>query len=549
MVPEGQTTGSQRDARGFYSVTEAAALLGVNRVSVWRWIKAGHLAAARLGHRTTRIKKEDLERVLIRVGGRSKRGAWREGSADQRRDAEHVVQFYESDDYLLEAVAGFLGEALRRGGVAIALATQAHLKGIESCLSAAGRKVASARASGRLILLDAAETLSQICVDGDVDESKFREVIGGLVTQAETTAAGRKIHAFGELVALLVDAGNSAGAIRLERLWNGLQREHRFALFCGYPMDRFSGEAYGEVLSDVCAEHSRVVPAESYTALEDSHAQLRAIAILQQQAQSLAGVLVAERAAREKAEAAVRARDEFLSIAAHELKTPITTVLGRAQLDLRRLRRTGALVVGEAEETLETIVQQARRMTALTTHLLDVTRLERGVLVIDARDTDLNALVHDVVKGLTIDPARHPVSVQAPEQLSAWVDPMRVEQVLINLLDNAVRYSPQGGAIEVRLERDMVVRESGPLECARLTVRDHGLGVPDAQRELVFDRFHRAHAAAGDAGWALGGLGLGLYITRQIVERHGGTIACNSPAVGPGTEFVVTLPLTRGADA
>src|SRR5687767_1380182 len=111
-VPEGQTTGSQADRRGFYSVTEAAALLGVNRVSVWRWIKAGNLPAARLGHRTTRIKKEDLERVLIRVGGRSKRAPWRDASADAH-GAEHVVQFYESDDYLLEAVAGFLGEALR----------------------------------------------------------------------------------------------------------------------------------------------------------------------------------------------------------------------------------------------------------------------------------------------------------------------------------------------------------------------------------------------------------------------------------------------------
>ena len=92
----------------------------------------------------------------------------------------------------------------------------------------------------------------------------------------------------------------------------------------------------------------------------------------------------------------------------------------------------------------------------------------------------------------------------------------------------------------------MVVRESGPVECARLTVRDHGVGVPEGQREQVFDRFHRAHAAAGDAGFALGGLGLGLYVTKQIVERHGGTIACEA-AEGQGSAFVVTLPLSRAA--
>lgn len=544
MVPEGTPDGAQGTPRGFYSVTEAASLLGVNRVSVWRWIRAGHLPAAKLGHRTTRIRREDLERVLVRVGGRSKRAAWREDSADAHHGAEHVVQFYESDGFLLESVATFLEQALRGGGVGIALATREHIGGLDERLGAAGINLARMRASGRLTTLEAGEVLGRICVDGEVDEGLFKDVIGGLIAKA--AAGGKRVHAFGELVALLVDAGNSAGAIRLERLWNGLQREHRFALFCGYPMDRFGGAAFAEVLSDVCAEHTRVVPAESYSALEGSQEQLRAIAILQQQAQSLAGVLVAERAAREKAEAAVRARDEFLSIAAHELKTPITTILGRAQLDLRRMRREGMLAGEEAEATLETIVQQARRMTVLTTHLLDVTRLERGVLAIERREIDLVGLVRGAIKGLTFDAARHPISLDAPERLVVEADAMRLEQVVTNLLDNAVRYSPHGGAIEVRLEREVVVRKSGPVECARLTVRDHGVGVPEGQREQVFDRFHRAHAAAGDAGFALGGLGLGLYVTKQIVERHGGTIACET-AEDQGSVFVVTLPVSRSA--
>ena len=531
------------DGRGYYSVTEAAALLGVNRVSVWRWIRAGHLPAARLGHRTTRIRREDIEQVLVRVGGRSKRAAWREDTAGAHHGAEHVVQFYESDDFLLDAIAGFLGEALREHGVGLALATPEHVAGLERRLVAAGLNVGKLRSSERLITLDASETLARICTDGEVDEAKVDRVIGGLVARAAEVAGDRKVHAFGELVALLVDAGNSAGAIRLERLWNGLQTRHRFALFCGYPMDQFGGTAFSEVLSDVCAEHSRVVPAESYSALEDPHAQLRAIAILQQQAQSLAGVLVAERAAREKAEAAVRAREEFLSIAAHELKTPITTIMGRAQLDLRRLGRGGTVAPEDLTDTLETIVQQARRMTVLTTHLLDVTRLERGELPLHERETDLVALARGVADAMPLDRARHSVTLRAPEKLIVWVDPMRMEQVVTNLLDNATRYSPQGGAIDVTLEAVNGGSAGSGETWARVTVRDHGVGVPEVERERVFDRFHRAHAVAGNAGWALGGLGLGLYITRQVVEQHGGTIVCERPADGDsGTAFVVTLP-------
>ena len=531
--------------RPYYSVTEAAALLGVNRVSVWRWIRAGHLPVVRLGQRTTRIRRDDLDRVLVRVGGRTKRAVWREAAAGAHHDAEHVVQFYESDDFLLDAVAEFLASALRVGGAAIALATSAHREGLERRLGAAGVDTMAARADERYVALDAAGVLARVTKDGEVDETLYNEVIGGLV--GRLAARGGKVHAFGELVALLVDAGDPAGAIRLERLWNGLQRRHRFSLFCGYPMSQFGGEAFGQVLSDVCAEHSRVVPAESYSALEDPEAQLREIAVLQQQAQTLTGAVAAEREARARAEAAVRAREEFLSIAAHELKTPITTILGRAQLDLRKLRRradAGADELrGELSETLETIVQQARRMAVLTTHLLDVSRLERGAIQLERRETDLMALVRGVVDGFggSVDPARHPISIVGPDTLVAQVDAMRLEQVVTNLLDNAVRFSPNGGEIRVAVERVAGDDEAG-CERVRIAVRDHGVGVPEAERTRIFERFHRAHALPGDAGWAMGGLGLGLYIAHQVTERHGGTIAHEAPD-GPGACFVVTLPL------
>jgi signal transduction histidine kinase len=125
---------------------------------------------------------------------------------------------------------------------------------------------------------------------------------------------------------------------------------------------------------------------------------------------------------------------------------------------------------------------------------------------------------------------RHPITVQAPPRLEADVDSLRLEQVLTNLLDNAVKYSPEGGQIDV-------VVAAADNEFAEISVRDHGLGIPPEKRGQIFERFYQAHSGAHR-----GGLGLGLYISRQIIEQHGGELAAEFPADG-GTRFVVRFPL------
>ncbi len=133
---------------------------------------------------------------------------------------------------------------------------------------------------------------------------------------------------------------------------------------------------------------------------------------------------------------------------------------------------------------------------------------------------------------------RFPLRVDADGPVPVAVDPLRLEQVVTNVLDNAVKYSPAGGAVDVRV----TVPRPG---LARITVRDHGLGIPAADRGRVFERFHRVHAGnPGEAGPVVGGIGLGLYIARQIVELHGGEIRAEFPADG-GSRFVVRLPLPR----
>lgn len=536
----------------YYSITQAAALLGVSRVSVWRWIRAGQLPAARLGHRTTRIKRTDLEQLLLRLGARGARGA----SAGLGGDgavvpggaaaAEHLVQFYESDAFLLDAVADFMVEGLRGDDAGVVVATLAHREGIAARLGARGIALEQAVESGRYVALDASNTLARFMRGDTPDAARFAEVIGGVVERA--SAGGRTVRAFGEMVALLVDEGKPAAAIRLEALWKELQRRHGFSLFCGYPIDRFGDAAMAQVMDEVCAEHTRVVPAESYASLVGADAQARAVAALQQKAQTLEAevahrqraeaqlraALEAERIARAATEAALQKRDEFLSIAAHELRTPLTALSGNAQMLQRWLEREGALDVERLQQGLQAIRGQGAKLARLVSQLLDITRLDGGKLTLERRTADLRQLAEQAVAGARSRTEQHTITLTAPESLPADVDALRLDQVLTNLLDNAIKYSPDGGQIEVSVSHP----EAG---AAQLSVRDHGLGIPPEQREHIFERFYQAHSMSSRSG-----LGLGLYICRQIVELHGGRIWAEFPEDG-GTRFSVVVPVGRGA--
>jgi PAS domain S-box-containing protein len=248
-----------------------------------------------------------------------------------------------------------------------------------------------------------------------------------------------------------------------------------------------------------------------------------------------ARLFAAEQAARAAAEAATRARDEFLSIAAHELKTPLTSLRGATRLALRQIERHGHLDANRAEKALRMVDEQSARLVRLTQQLLDVSRLESGRLTLDLQPTDLIALVQRTIHAHGAS-ERHTVTFVAPTApLQGLVDPLRMEQVLNNLLDNAVRYAPPGSAIDVAVTRldDRWVS---------IAVRDRGPGVPPEHRERIFNRFFQVDSRAPPAG-----LGLGLSICREIVELHGGSITLESPPDG-GARFVIVLPLNVATD-
>ncbi|MBI3965422.1 MAG: PAS domain S-box protein [Chloroflexi bacterium] len=231
-----------------------------------------------------------------------------------------------------------------------------------------------------------------------------------------------------------------------------------------------------------------------------------------------------------------RTRDEFLSSASHDLKTPLTTIRGLAQLAQRQVSRIDSPEAERVAERLAAIVEATSRMTNLINELLDVARIQMGrPLDLSRRPTDLVALARRVVEAHQPTTDRHRLFVQSkiPELVGVW-DDARLERVLGNLVSNSIKYSPNGGEVVVTIG----AAQDGNEPCAVISVRDQGLGIPAADLPHIFDRFHRA----GNVTGRIAGTGIGLASVRQIVEQHGGTISAES-IEGAGTTLTVQLPL------
>ncbi len=237
-----------------------------------------------------------------------------------------------------------------------------------------------------------------------------------------------------------------------------------------------------------------------------------------------------EQRARAELEAAVRARDDFLSLASHELKTPLTSLMLQTQLLQRRQQRGEHIPPESVQRVLDQTARQTQRLARLVNDMLDISRLSGGKLALETETFDLAELARDVVAklGPQLSEARCEVSVQAAEPVLGTWDRYRLEQVLTNLLTNAARYAA-GKPVEIS------VRRLG--QGAELRVRDHGRGIAQEDQERIFHKFERAVGSR-----EVSGMGLGLFIVREIVEMHGGTVHVESE-LGLGSVFSVGLPL------
>ncbi|HEY0082307.1 MAG TPA: ATP-binding protein [Pyrinomonadaceae bacterium] len=250
------------------------------------------------------------------------------------------------------------------------------------------------------------------------------------------------------------------------------------------------------------------------------------------------GLLLREREARAVAEAACRLKDDFLATVSHELRTPLTSILGWSNL-----LRSGSLDEESVGKAFDVIERNAQNQKRLIDDLLDVSRIIGGKLLLDVREIELARIIEDAVEVVRPAAAARGIRLESSFDPEVWTvsgDAGRLRQVVWNLLSNAVKFTPEGGRVEVRLERDG--------SRARVAVSDTGKGIAPDFLPHVFERFRQADAKTTRA---FDGLGLGLAIVRHLVEAHGGTVRAESPGEGLGTTFSIYLPLlaVRAGDA
>ncbi|CAA9272124.1 MAG: hypothetical protein AVDCRST_MAG93-2684 [uncultured Chloroflexia bacterium] len=234
--------------------------------------------------------------------------------------------------------------------------------------------------------------------------------------------------------------------------------------------------------------------------------------------------------ARRKAEEALALRNQFLSLASHELKTPLTTVIGYIELLQRRTGKDNTLSERD-QRTLQLIADQTQRLNKMIMSLFDISRIETGQLSIERGSVDVCALVKRVVADVQVTLVERLIEVCCPDDpLIIQGDDLRLEQVFQNLLQNAVKYSPRNAPIGV-----VVRQHEGWI---RVAVQDQGIGVPQADLPHLFERFYRADNVEPAK---INGLGIGLYVVKQIVELHGGEVMVES-VEGEGSTFTVSLP-------
>lgn len=291
------------------------------------------------------------------------------------------------------------------------------------------------------------------------------------------------------------------------------------------------GNAYGQMRQSVrispLTHEGRVIG--TLTIIDDVTERVAREAELQTQLEARTQLLASEKSAREEAEQANHLKDEFLATISHELRTPLTAIIGWSNM-----LRAGTLDEALTTRAVETIYRNAQAQNQLIADLLDVSRIISGKLRIDVLTIELPAIIE-----LALDAVR-PAAEAKSIRLQSLIDPLagpisgdadRLQQVIWNLLTNAIKFTPKGGRVQVKLARvDSHVE---------ISVSDSGIGISREFLPYVFDRFRQADAATTRLH---GGLGLGLSIVRQLTELHGGTARVESEGEGKGATFIISLP-------
>jgi signal transduction histidine kinase len=425
---------------------------------------------------------------------------------------DHQVALYETDQRLVEVVSDFL----HGSDAAVVIATPEHCAQLTAALERAGMDVDAAVADGRLLVLDASETLTRF-IDGDrPDPVRFAAVTGDMLDRL-SKGGTRSVRAYGEMVAVLWSRGLIEAAIALEDLWNALAETHSFSLLCAYPTAVFDRDAGTESFRTVCAQHTRVIPGERASWLDDAMART-----------------LLERKQRDAESAVTRLREidemrnKFVAMVVHDIRSPAVVVRGYLNL----LTDTwDELEPDQIREIIATATENIRQIEHLADDMTTVTRLETGSFQYSLAPLSLTGLIHRVASDQRLSTGRVIDTTDVAAQPRVLADERRQAQILTNLLSNAVKFSPPATPVSVALERgarELVVR-----------VRDCGPGLSAAQVAQLFRPFARLEQLTDRR---VKGTGLGLYITKALVEGQGGSIWVESEP-GAGATFAYSVPL------
>lgn len=494
-----------------FTVQKAAEFLGVNAGTIRRWAHNQQLNGTKIGIRGDwRFTKDELLKMAkSNHESHSLHGELPMG------EAEHFVFFYENDESLINSVNEFLS----KGDSVIVAAMHEHRAKLDESLKEHRLDMATGTSQGQYISFDVIEILPKFMVNGLPDPKRFFDLMERVVIQASSD--GRRVRIFGEIVAYLWAEGNHGGAIRLEQLWNELQKKYSFSLFCAYPMHGFNENTHTTPFNDICDLHSKVLPAESYSKLDSTDARLREIAILQQKANSLE-VEIERRIKLEKQ------KDEFMGIVSHELKTPVTSLKAFTQVLKSKFQKEGNLKSAEYLAKMDT---QINKLTGLIEDLLDVTKVQGGKFQFHESYFHFDEVVDEVIEEVQRTTEKHTIIKKGSARKKIFGDRDRIGQVITNLLTNAIKYSPNANTIIVKLSADK--------NELVFSVEDFGVGISKNEQSHLFERFYRASGVQQET---YPGLGLGLYISAQIVQRHGGRIWVESKK-NEGSTFSFTLPV------
>lgn len=442
---------------------------------------------------------------------------------------DHAVTFYESDAFLVHSVVEFLLPALEAGQPGVAIATRAHLDGVEAALAARGL-------TEHFIGVDGDELVGRLVVGGRLDPERFRAAANEMLDRC--AAEGARPRLFGEMVSILWERGDVASAIALEEEWNRLAEEREFTLFCAYPMRAFDRESDTDAFRRICDEHSSVVPSETFSGLADAADQRRLVALLQQEANAGVTERIALRQKQAELEDALarlreldRLRGEFVAMVVHDIRSPAGVVSGYLELLNEHWSELGG---DEVRRFLSSAIENTARIERLVDDILTMSRIDSGEFSVRLRPVDIGRLVDATVSQVRDQTGREIRVDRGEGPRTALADEHRQIQVLSNLLSNAVKFSPAGAPITVSVEDGtdrLLVR-----------VRDEGPGIAGPDLERLFRPFSRLEARDGD-GHATG-TGLGLYIAKALVEKQGGEIWIESEPGHGSTVCYTLLPAT-----